>query len=173
MRIAVTGTPGVGKTSLGRLLAAAGRNVVSVEQLARDHALVVGHDPQDDAQIVDVDALAAVSLPDDVVIDGHLSHLLPVDEIWVVRCDPRVLRPRLVARGYPAAKVAENVEAEAMDIILQEALDAGCRVVQRDATGRSAEELLAEFERVGCDPGQGHDLEAVDWSDRLFDPHGP
>ncbi len=171
MRIALTGSPGVGKSTIAALLK--GRpdwTVVDVKEFARRQGVVVEYDSEQDAEVIDVLALAA-RMPEETthytLFEGHLAHLLPVDVAWVVRCDPEVLRPRLVARGYPKGKVDENLEAEALDIILQEALDEVPRVIQRDGTRRSPEELLASFVEATGAQRKGHDLEPVDWSHRL------
>jgi adenylate kinase len=102
-----------------------------------------------------------------VLFEGHLAHLLPVDVAWVVRCDPDALRPRLESRGYAASKVRENLEAEALDIILAEAVDSCPRVVQRDGTRRTPAALYKAFADAGLGGPKADDLEAVDWSDRL------
>ena len=46
------------------------------------------------------------------VIDGHLSHLLPVDCVVILRCSPSVLRTRLSGRSYEEEKIAQNVDWE-------------------------------------------------------------
>lgn len=168
--MALTGTPGVGKSSVARVAAAVGWRVVDVKTWAAEVGAVAGHDEQDEADAIDVGLLGARVPRDDgscVLYDGHLSHLLPLDLVWVLRCDPRVLADRLRARGYSAGKVAENLEAEALDVILQEALDAGPRVIQRDGTRRSPEASLKAFADAGLDSDKGHDLEPVDWSEQL------
>lgn len=170
VRVALTGTPGVGKTSLAKVAAAHGWKVVDVKAWARAAGCVAGHDTEDDADAIDMDRLAALVPRDDggkVLYEGHLSHFLGLDEAWVVRCDPRVLRGRLEARGYKPAKVRENLEAEALDLILQEALDVTSRVIQRDGTRRSPEALFAAFAESGRAALKGNDLEPVDWSDQL------
>lgn len=170
VRVALTGTPGVGKTSLAKVAAAHGWRVVDVKAWARQAGCVAGHDAEDEADAIDIEALAAKVPADDgskVLYEGHLSHLLGLDLVWVVRCDPRVLRARLAARGYKPAKVVENLEAEALDIILQEALDAGAPVLQRDGTRRSPEALFQSFADRSFAGLKGSDLEPVDWSDQL------
>lgn len=169
MRIALTGTPGVGKTTLAAEAARHGWQVVDVKAWAQESGAVVGHDVEQGADEVDTDLLRVP--PDDgspVLYEGHLSHHLPLDAAWVVRLDPLVLRSRLLARGYPQWKVEENVEAEAMDLILQEALPAFPRLIQRDGTRRSPQELLAAFVEAGSDRLKAPDVEAVDWSHRLL-----
>lgn len=165
--IAITGTPGCGKTTLAALLSAHGFTVTDVHSLARQHDAVLGYDDLDAANVIDVDALQDVPCDADF-IEGHMAHLLPVDGIWVIRIDPDVLGRRLAKRGYTETKIAENLEVEAMDLILQESLAAGVPVIQRDGTHRSPEELLSSFVEVDSTALKSHDLEVVDWSDWLL-----
>ena len=90
-----------------------------------------------------------------------------MDGAWVIRCDPSVLRGRLEARGYKPAKVVENLEAEALDIILQEAVDQQRRVIQRDGTRRTPEALYKAFADIPFDSLKRNDLEPADWSAQL------
>lgn len=170
MRVALTGTPGVGKTTLAGVAAAHGWTVVDVKAWAAQEKCVVSRDEADQADVIDVAKLAR-KVPADrgtkVLFEGHLSHLLPLDGAWVLRLDPDELRRRLQARGYPAAKVSENAEAEALDIILQEALESGPHVVQRDGTRRSPEALYKSFAEVDVASLKRPDLEPVDWTGAL------
>ena len=52
----------------------------------------------------------------------------------MLRASPATLRKRLKDRGWREAKVRENVEAEALDIILAEAIDAHKKVYEIDTT---------------------------------------
>jgi adenylate kinase len=170
VRVALTGTPGVGKTSLAQVAAKHGWRVVDVKAFARQQGCIAGHDAEDEADAIDVERLAAKVPPDDgskVLYEGHLSHFLDLDEAWVVRCDPQALQGRLLVRGYSLAKVRENMEAEALDLILQEALDIVPRVIQRDGTRRTPEGLFAAFADSHHVAAKGHDLEPVDWSSQL------
>lgn len=175
MRIALTGTPGVGKTSIAEAARRRGIHVVDVKAWAESEDCVVAFDDEDDALVIDTVELAHL-VPDDdgkmTLYDGHLSHLLGLDLVWVVRADPGLVRARLQARGYAASKVAENVEAEALDIILQESLDATKRVIQRDGSKRTPDEMLSEFLDATRRLGKTPDVESVDWSEHLVPPGG-
>jgi adenylate kinase len=171
VRIALTGTPGVGKTTLAAVAARHGWRVVDVKAWAGSEGCVAGWDAEDQAEVIDVARLSRRVPADDgsqVLYEGHLSHLLPLDGAWVVRLDPEALRDRLERRGYPPAKVRENVEAEAVDLILQEALDRHPRrLVQRDGTHRTPEALYDAFAAAGVEGLERPDIEAVQWLERL------
>jgi adenylate kinase len=143
--IAVSGTPGTGKSIFAQALAKKlNAQVIDLNALIRRkkiYRLDVGG-----AKIADlpkmrkefVRAIRASRSP--IVAEGLLAHLLPkkyLTHVVVLRTRPRVLERRLRARRYSKAKIRENVEAEALDIILWEAVQAHGvdRVYEIDATG--------------------------------------
>lgn len=86
----------------------------------------------------------------DVVVEGHLSHFLPKNLLtWIVvlRTRPKVLEGRLVTRGFRRKKLRENLEAEALDIILWETvkLHGQRKVFEIDTTKRSPKASVAIF----------------------------
>ncbi|HUL62445.1 MAG TPA: NMP kinase, partial [Methanocella sp.] len=79
---------------------------------------------------------------------------------------PAVLRKRLAERGWSPAKIAENAEAEALDVILIEALELNRRAYEIDTTGLSPAETARAIREIagGTDkykPG------SVDFSEEL------
>jgi len=146
MDVAITGTPGVGKTSLGECLAVSGP-VLSVRDLALEYGCAVPNVMGPLEIEVDISSLAALmaghtaGLGSLVFIEGHLAHLLPAEIIIVLRLDPGELRSRLDGRGYPAEKLNENVEAEAVGVCLAEAVETGLPVAEVDATRKSSQAL--------------------------------
>ena len=63
-----------------------------------------------------------------LIIDSHLSHYLPkkfVDVCFVCKCSLKELKKRLTKRKYSSLKIKENLEAEAFDVCLVDALEAG------------------------------------------------
>jgi adenylate kinase len=145
MKAALTGTPGVGKSTIALLLQQEGWAVLEVGDLARKEGLLLELDAERDSYDVDLDGLDEITcaMPGDVVLVGHLSHLLQVDLVIVLRCQPRVLVERLQVRHYSADKVAENVEAEALDVILVESIESGAEVCEVDTTARTPEEAAS------------------------------
>tara|TARA_Y100001970_G_scaffold246516_1_gene314513 strand:+ start:2553 stop:3098 length:546 start_codon:yes stop_codon:yes gene_type:complete len=119
VRVAITGTPGVGKSTVSRILEGRGFMLVSVEGLAEDFECVGEVDPEDGARPIDIEKLGgclseAWARPMDGVgiVDGHLSHNLPVEAVVVLRCSPDTLRIRLSERGYSEGKINSNCEWE-------------------------------------------------------------
>ena len=170
MLIAVTGTPGTGKTSMCRILADRGYLVVDLDEIARREGLIVGRDDARDTDEVDVDALRErLRVPAKVAfLKGHYSHRMDVNIGIVLRCKPSVLRVRLEARGWPPEKVRENVEAEAIDVILQEAVARLPFVFEIDTTTASPAETAEAALAILQGKTDGHQPGSVNWTDEVL-----
>lgn len=123
MLIAVSGTPGTGKTRLSKRLARElGLDYVSLGEFAREHNLITGRDKKRQTDEVDVARLKRFKFSD-AVLDGHFSHDLKADVKIILRLHPKKLSRRLKTKGWSEKKIRENCEAEAMGIIADEAKD--------------------------------------------------
>ena len=132
-RIAITGTPATGKSSVVEIIAQS--NSVTVRQLAAEHGCLGVAGAVGEAVEIDVEKLHHIladewlekspmeevekplggrteKVPQHIFIDGHLSHHLPVDAIVVLRCHPEVLSERMRGRGWPQDKINDNAEWE-------------------------------------------------------------
>lgn len=80
------------------------------------------------------------------VVFGHLlPDLFKRDEfrfVVVLRCDPQLLKRRLLARGYQGAHLIENVEAELIGVSLSDSLEV------------FGERALGEYDSTRVDPGR-------------------
>lgn len=168
--IAVTGTPGTGKSSACAVLERRGYAVVDLDEVARREHLIVGHDDVRDSDEVDVDALREnLRVPAKIAfLRSHYAHEMAVDMAVVLRCSPAVLRKRLEARGWPAEKIQENVEAEAIDVITQEAVERLPLVYEIDTTSSTPSQTADAILGILRGKTQGHEPGHVDWSQEVL-----
>ncbi|MFB6166721.1 MAG: adenylate kinase family protein [Candidatus Nanohaloarchaea archaeon] len=174
MIVAVTGTPGTGKTSVAEELAELlSCEYVDVNSCSERSDVEVERDEERGAEAVDVDSLVDAledEVEDDAVLDGHLSHHFPADLTVVLRCEPGELRARLEEKGWSEEKIEENVEAEVLDLILQEAVSERERVAEIDTTGKEPREVAKRVKRL-VDMGEVPDENLpgqVDWTGEYY-----
>ena len=153
MRIAITGTPGTGKTTATSLLESCldDYDVVHVNELIEGESLYTEVDDVRDSVVADLDAIESrLADRDDVIVESHLAHHLPADRVAVLRCEPETLERRLGERGESDPKARENAESEALDVILAEAVDRHGidAVYEIDTTERSPNEVADALEAV-------------------------
>lgn len=169
--IALTGTPGTGKSTVALTLQAKGWSVLEVNDLARRHGLLRSKDPARDSYDLDLDelqdALEKEGFEDGVLV-GHLSHLLDVDMVIVLRCHPEVLAERLGSRKWLLAKVRENALAEALDVILAEAADSGLPVFEVNTTEMTLPETEEAILAILAGEKEKYAVGNIDWSEEAL-----
>jgi len=121
-RVAVTGTPGTGKSTATALLEDAYEVIHLNELITGDDALWSERDADRDTLTADLDAVREHLGDWTGVLDSHLAHRFDVDRVVVLRCRPETVEERLRDRGESDATAAENAESEALDVILSEAV---------------------------------------------------
>jgi len=150
VRVAVTGTPGVGKTTAtGRL--ATDLEVVHLTDVIREEGLTQGRDDERDTLVADVDAVASwLAGRENIVFESHLAHHFAADRVVVLRCHPEEIETRLKTRDEPPATVEENAESEALDVVLSEAVAEHGEesVYEIDTTDRSPDAVATAIEAV-------------------------
>ena len=166
MMYGITGTPGTGKSSVGKELSRRGHRVVHLVDTIQPY--IVEQDRERGTAVVDEGRWAQEFVPVDGFVEGHLAHYLPCDLIIILRCRPDVLEERLHARGYAWLKIRENAESEAMDLILSEtaARFGDGHIHEIDTTFLTIREVTDRVERVvtGVDPLT---CGTLDWSEYL------
>jgi len=154
----VTGTPGVGKSSVSKILASIlGARLVSIGELVKKESLYTGWDEKRETLIADTDRLSEriseiISAERrTMIIEGHYAvHVIPpekVDLIFILRRDPRELKKTLEDRGYSRRKIMENLAAEILDVCLFDAVDV-CgveKLCEINTTSKSPREVVNEI----------------------------
>lgn len=158
-RIAITGTPGCGKSSVTELaVAKAGTGgwqvaVISDKELAENAGCLGEIDESDGARPIDVEGLTSIltenwaqAPKNDTLVDGHLSHLLPVDAIVIIRCNPDILATRMQQRDWPQSKIEENAEWELLGSAWSDASEwRNTPVLELDSSANSVEALFTQI----------------------------
>lgn len=151
MIIALTGTPGTGKTTVCGIIREHSQyrkqyTVIDLNKLVLSEKLYTGKDEARDTYEADMDKLeermkqitSQIPAGMDVIMESHLSHLLPADAIIVLRAHPVALRKRLGKRmDYSFSKVKENADAEALDVILVESAQRNKNVFEINTTEKN------------------------------------
>ncbi len=164
MIIALTGTPGTGKTSIARELERF--NTLELTEFVKKNGL----GEQQDEFEVDIEAMInaledEIDPEKDTVIEGHLSHHFPADFCVVLRCNPEELRERLSERDYTEEKIEENLESEILDVLLSEAASIQENIIEVDTTDRKAEDVAKEIENRIREEDTGYG--DIDWTEYL------
>ena len=148
MNIALTGTPGTGKTTLSRLL---DFSVISIN----DYYPKISNGKDTEGNwLIDIDKMnkeIEVSSFSNTIFEGHTSHFLEsLDVVVVLRCHPDKLKERLVVRKYNEEKLRENLEAEALNIISEEAINeyGERKVYELDTTSLDLKESKILLENI-------------------------
>jgi len=145
MILSISGTPGTGKTSVAKALAKKlGWALIDLNRLARQKGLYSGYDRARKSRIVDLKGLSSevrkISLArKNLILDSHYSHDMPCDVVVILRTNPRELRERMRKKGWNGKKIEENIEAEIMEVVREEALERAKTVLEIDTTDKKPE----------------------------------
>lgn len=167
--MAVTGTPGTGKTSACAHLVDVA--VVDLRKLAEEHAEEFTVDEERGSLEIDPPVLEKFlpRVKGVVVLEGHISHLLGPDIAIVLRCSPKVLKKRLANRGWSEEKILENVEAEAVDVVLIDAISECDSVFEIDTTSMTPEQVADAISSIIAGEKTKYRPGNIDWSGEVLD----
>lgn len=159
MLIGLTGTPGTGKTSVSKLLEKRRQwKVIHLNDLIKEEHLYTEVDEKRDAVVADmelvqsrlpelIDEMEKGSANKVVILESHLAHYI-ADAVIVLRACPPELKKRLETRGYSEEKIRENIEAEALDVILVESSEWCEKIFEVNTTGKRIEEVEQDIEKI-------------------------
>mmetsp|Transcript_115959 Transcript_115959/g.334859 ORF Transcript_115959/g.334859 Transcript_115959/m.334859 type:complete len:187 (-) Transcript_115959:2815-3375(-) len=160
--ILITGTPGTGKTTTAAMIAEkiSFLRHLNVGELIKEHKCYEGRDEELETNILDEDKLLdlleglldkAAEHDEGVVIDFHMPMIFPerwFDLVLVLRTKTELLFDRLTARGYGDKKRDENMEAEIMQVILEEAREGYATEIVHEVASNSIEDMEQNIQRV-------------------------
>lgn len=173
--IVVAGTPGTGKTGFSRLLGKKlDANSINLNEFAKEHDLIERYDRRRRTLVIDESSLRRelkkhlTDLKREMLVEGHYSarlipgHLSRI--VFVLRCDPMILRSRLRRRGYTGKKIRENVEAEVLDVCLSEAVavHGPSKIAEIDTTSRTTADCVKEALGILTEKRKRH-IGRYDW----------
>jgi len=171
LTIALTGTPGTGKTEVSKRLEKEGYRILHLTEFIREYNIPSERDSERDCIVVDMDSLEEAvfeyqqqerrnyakhffdsqlcledihSAPANfpvLFIESHMAHYL-CDRAVVFRTHPNILKIRLDERGYSEKKVMENVMAESIDVVLCDCFDYCRRIYEINTTASPIHETV-------------------------------
>lgn len=153
----ITGTPGCGKSTTCELLQRAlpDYKYYNISDFAKEHQCHDGYDEARKSYIVDEDKLLDELEPllrkGAAIVDWHVNDVFPerlIDLVVVLRCDNTILYDRLKNRGYHEAKVQENLDAEIMGVVLQDATESYEQEIVVELQSDNTEQMESNVDRI-------------------------
>lgn len=171
---AITGTPGVGKTTAAGLLRDEGFEVLDLNDFIYRKGLKGDKDIARDTFEVDLDLMKKKyreEAPDHDIVEGHLSHHLALSPTIVLRCSPEELKKRMEGKDWHQKKERENLRSEILDVILQEALENCGTVCEVDTTGVDPVEVKERIMDILGGETEDYSPGKVDWPLSMLDDY--
>jgi adenylate kinase len=170
--ISISGTPCTGKTRISKLLSKKlGYKLIQINELAEKLDAFVGYDKEMGSKILDIDRLKKEikKLKGNIILEGHTSHLFPVDLVIVLRCNPEILKKRL-EKKFPSnpLKVQENLEAEILGVITSEAVMENKKVYEID-TSEGLKESVDNILKILDGKTEEFRVGKIDWLEKYYD----
>jgi len=158
----ISGTPGVGKTSLCKKIAEKCEGqieVVNIGEFAKENGLLGEYDEDYQCPELDEDRVidhleTRMTEPGSVttmVVDHHGTEFFPerwFDAVFVLRTNNTTLYDRLKSRGYDGKKLEDNVQCEIFQTILDEAREAYRQEIVHELPSETESDLESNADRI-------------------------
>ena len=168
MSIVITGTPGVGKHTIGKGLSEKLQlEIIDINEIAKNSGLFEQNDESNDVDVEKLREILGKRISNKCIIIGHLAPYVLENEkiksVIVLRRSPYDLIEVYDERGYSDKKSKENASSEVLGVITYDAINQfQDKVIQVNVTNRNVQEVLEKAESV---ISGNTDTEEVDWLD--------
>ncbi|XP_046662433.1 adenylate kinase isoenzyme 6 isoform X2 [Homalodisca vitripennis] len=154
--ILITGTPGVGKSTLCYELAKQTNfEWLEVGKIAKEHQCYESYDDEYQCPILDedklLDELEGRVASGGKIVDYHSSELFPerwFDAVYVLRADTKHLFDRLKERGYTGKKFDDNIQCEIFQTALEEAQEAYRAEIVHELQSNTDDDMSANLSTI-------------------------
>lgn len=155
--ILVSGTPGVGKTTLCKKLCQKVQSLkhVNIGDFAKENNCLEEWDEELECHVLNedkiIDDLEDIVASGGAVIDHHVTDFFPerwFDIVFVLRTDNTVLFDRLKARGYQGKKLENNMDSEIFQTILDEAKEAYKEEIVHELPSNADSDIDSNVDRI-------------------------
>ncbi|KAM9167668.1 adenylate kinase isoenzyme 6 [Mergus octosetaceus] len=154
--VLLTGTPGVGKSTLGKELASrTGLTYINVGDLAKEGELYEGFDEEYECPILDedrvIDELEDKMREGGVIVDYHGCDFFPEQWfhiVFVLRTDNSFLYDRLESRGYKGKKLQDNIQCEIFQTLYEEAMLSYREEIVHQLPSNTPEDLERNLDQI-------------------------
>lgn len=152
----VTGTPGVGKSTLcAKLAEMTGLSWLEISKIAKENNCIEEFDETYQCGVLDedklLDGLEGMMGVGGNIVDYHSCNLFPerwFDIVFVLRIDNTTLYDRLAARGYTGKKLEDNINCEIFQTICEEARASYAPEIVYELNSSTPEELEDNIKRI-------------------------
>ncbi|VVC95235.1 adenylate kinase isoenzyme 6 homolog [Leptidea sinapis] len=154
--ILITGTPGVGKSTISRKLAERAKFTWrEISKLAEEHNCLDEYDPEYQCSILNeeklLDIMEGMMIKGGNIVDYHGCDFFPerwFDGVFVIRTNNTTLYDRLSARGYTGKKMENNIQCEIFATLLEEAQSSYKPEIIVELTNDNEEQLHKNIDTI-------------------------
>ena len=166
MSIVITGTPGVGKHTIGKEISQKlGLEIIDINEIAKNSGLFEQNDESNDVDTEKLQEILREKISNRQIIIGHLAPYVldneKINRVIVLRRSPYDLIQVYDERGYSDKKSKENASSEILGVITYDAINQfQDKVIQINVTGKNIQEVIEKAEAA---ISGNIDSEEVDW----------
>jgi adenylate kinase len=179
--IAISGTPGTGKTEVAQKLAIhLDYDFIELNHLIHKEELIAGIDSKRATVIADIPALMKhlrtliSDAKTNFVIAGHFVDEIPdelLKAIIILRCHPIQLTKRLLRRGWSSEKIVENLQAEILGDCTAQAIKRHPieKIFEVDTSQRLSDEIVSVICNILTNNNEEFQVGKISWLSTLDD----